>query len=131
MSRYGGYGKPGGAVPGGPLALFVSPDYSLVDLAHWLTNPLFGAIHLVRCTAELDLRRTVVRIEVPVYILQGSLDVMAPIHLVEDWLAGLDAPRGKRLFRFEGIGHNPIAEVPDRASAILRKDVLGETQEDR
>ncbi len=124
VARYGGYGKPGGAVPGGPLAVLISPDYSLGDLFHWLTNPLFGAMHLVKTTSELDLRSIVSRIEVPVYILQGSLDVMAPIHLVEDWLNDLDAPRGKRLIRFEGVGHDPIAEVPERISAILRGEVV-------
>lgn len=128
VGRYGGYGKPGGGVPGGFLAPFVSPDYSLADLAHWLTRPLFGAVHLARRTAELDLRQLVPCIKVPVSVLQGSLDVMAPIHLVEDWLARLDAPAGKRLFRFEGVGHNPISEVPERALAVLRNLVADERQ---
>ena len=127
VARYGGYGKPQGSIPGGPLALFVSPDYSLADLAHWLTNPLFGAVPLMRRTAGLDLREVVSRVEVPVYILQGSLDVMAPVHLVEDWIARLDAPRGKHLFRFEGAGHNPIAEEPERAAEILDAEILGGT----
>ena len=119
VARYGGYGNASAPVPGGVLAPFVSPDYSLTDLAHWLTNPFFGAVHLMRCTAELDLRRLVPRIEVPMFVLQGALDVMAPVHLVEDWLARLDAPAGKELFRFEGVGHNPIAEAPERAREIL------------
>ncbi len=127
MARYGGYGKPQSSIPGGPLAVFVSPDYSLADLAHWLTNPLFGAVPLMRRTASFDLREVVSRVEVPVYVLQGSLDVMTPVHLVEDWIARLDAPRGKHLFRFEGAGHNPIAEEPERAAEILDAEILGGT----
>jgi len=129
VARYGGYGKPGGALPGGLLAPFVCPDYSLGDLVHWLSNPFFGAVPLMRCTAELDLRRLVPRIEVPVYVLQGALDVMAPLHLVEDWLDRLDAPAGKQLFRFEGVGHNPVAEVPGRVLAALEKVVCDDPRD--
>ncbi len=89
-----------------------------------LSSPLTTPM---RCTRELDLRQLVPCIKVPVYVLQGSLDVMAPVPLVEDWLARLDAPAGKRLFRFEGAGHNPIAEAPERALAVLRTVVLEET----
>ena len=124
VARYGGYGKPtagGPPIPGGAFGPFVSPDYSLVDLAHWLTNPLFGAVHLAARVPDLDFRAEVPRIEVPVFVLQGTTDVMTPIHLVEEWLGGLDAPAGKRLIPFEGVGHNPVGEAPEAAFAALRE----------
>ena len=60
--------------------------------------------------------------------LSSAYDVMAPVHLVESWLAGLDAPAGKRLFAFEDVGHNPFGEIPERAFGVIRDEVLAQTQ---
>jgi pimeloyl-ACP methyl ester carboxylesterase len=67
---------------------------------------------------ELDLRRTVPRLDVPVAFLLGRHDRHADARLAAAYLDALDAP-AKHLRWFEHSAHNPPFEEPDAFVAAV------------
>jgi proline iminopeptidase len=67
---------------------------------------------------ELDLRRDVPRLDVPVAFLLGRHDRHADARLAAAYLDGLDAP-AKHLRWFERSAHNPPFEEPDAFVAAV------------
>ncbi|MGI6701246.1 MAG: alpha/beta fold hydrolase [Christensenellales bacterium] len=49
---------------------------------------------------------TAKKIDIPVYFFEGRYDINAPVSLVEDYFAVLEAPH-KELIWFEHSGHSP------------------------
>jgi pimeloyl-ACP methyl ester carboxylesterase len=88
------------------------PHYSLTDLLHALSAPLFAPASLYAEMAAFDVLEQAKRIEVPVYFLQGRRDVVTAF-LVERYYEALDAPRGKRLVIFENSPHTIRFSEPE------------------
>ncbi|HVY61226.1 MAG TPA: alpha/beta hydrolase [Planctomycetota bacterium] len=95
------------------LAAFTSPDYSLGDLYGALAGGLRSRDALWPDLRDLDLERAAPRIEVPCTFCLGARDRIAPPDVAERWIARLDAPRGKRVVRFEASAHCPFFEEPE------------------
>jgi pimeloyl-ACP methyl ester carboxylesterase len=68
--------------------------------------------------AHLSLHERVTRLDVPLTVVLGRLDAVAPEHLTRAWVDGLDAPRGKRIVCIDACAHLPQFEAPDRLRAI-------------
>jgi pimeloyl-ACP methyl ester carboxylesterase len=66
----------------------------------------------------MDLIRTLPRLEVPVIMMQGRLDQVAPGEATQRFASSLDAP-SKGLVWFENSAHTPHLEEPDKFRDVL------------
>jgi pimeloyl-ACP methyl ester carboxylesterase len=71
---------------------------------------------------DVDFRRQVPRLEVPVYLVQGAHELPARLTPAREWYAALDAPQ-KQWVTFEASGHIPQFEEYARFQALLREIV--------
>ena len=61
---------------------------------------------------SFDAHRFGTRFEVPIYIITGTSDVMAPTELTEAWLETIEAPQ-KALVTLPNAGHGVFATAPE------------------
>ena len=86
----------------------------------WFTRP-GGEAH------AFDLRGALSRVECPTLVLGGEDDPMTPIECQAEIAAALPS-RLTRLERFAGCGHAVLPDAPERALALIRSFILGETR---
>jgi pimeloyl-ACP methyl ester carboxylesterase len=103
-----------------------SPEYGLYDKVNYVRGTIVTLNSVWSQLWEVDLRKQVPHIEVPVYFLEGRHDVNAPPELVEDYLQMLDAPH-KELIWFEHSGHSPWVEEPQKVMDVMINRVLAKT----
>ena len=72
---------------------------------------------------DLDLEKTVPRLDVPVHVALGRHDGSTIPEIGERWLRGLDAP-AKKLVWFERSGHAPAFEEPEKFVEMLGQMAL-------
>jgi pimeloyl-ACP methyl ester carboxylesterase len=82
------------------------PEYGLYDKINYLRGVVYTFNHVYPQLYETDLRKKAVKIDVPVYFLEGRYDVNAPTVLVEEYFKLLESPH-KELIWFEHSGHSP------------------------
>jgi proline iminopeptidase len=99
--------------------LVVSRDYSLSEMIGTLRGMRFVQDHLLPDAANLNLFRMLPRLDVPVFLLQGQHDCVAPSSIAEQFYQALQAPRGKQLIWFEDSAHMPQYEEPGKFREIL------------
>lgn len=90
-----------------------APEYGLFDKVTYLLGVLNTFNDVYQQLYEVDLRKQAVKIEVPVYILEGRHDINAPAELAEEYFELLEAPR-KELIWFEHSGHSPWINERDK-----------------
>jgi proline iminopeptidase len=100
--------------------LLVSRDYTLAEIVGTLRGMRFAQDHLLPDLADLDLFAMLPRLDVPVFLLQGRHDYVAPPTIAEQYFQRLDAPKGKQLIWFEESAHLPQYEEPAKFREILR-----------
>jgi pimeloyl-ACP methyl ester carboxylesterase len=79
--------------------------------------------------ATLDLVHSVPRLDVPVVMVQGRLDRVAPGDAAQRYASTLEAP-SKELVWFENSAHSPHLEEPEKYRDVLmrvRADLLAKT----
>jgi pimeloyl-ACP methyl ester carboxylesterase len=72
---------------------------------------------------QVDLRKTVPRLQLPVYFLEGKHDYTCNTELAREYFRSLDAPL-KGFYEFDDSAHSPIFEQPDQIRRVLQIDVL-------
>ena len=75
---------------------------------------------------EDDLRKTVTKLDVPIYFFSGAFDYTVNHDMSEEYLNQIDAPI-KRFYLFENSAHSPIFEEPNKVSQIIKNDILKNT----
>jgi len=95
-----------------------SPDYSVGDVIRTLRGVGVTQAALLSDLASMDLTRSVVRLEVPVVLLQGRLDQVAPGEATQRFASSLEAPN-KQLVWFEKSAHTPHLEEPDKFRDVI------------
>jgi pimeloyl-ACP methyl ester carboxylesterase len=110
----------------GPYGIFAS-EYSFVEKANVLRGLIDMFTVMYPQLQEIDFRRDVRRLDVPVYILDGAAELPARRDLALAWYEQLDAPI-KRLYTFENSGHSVAFEQFEALEQILTETVLVETQ---
>ena len=70
--------------------------------------------------AVLDLVRTLPRIGVPIVMVQGRRDEVAPGEAAERYAMALDSPAGKFIW-FDNSAHTPHLEEPDKFRDVLMR----------
>ena len=75
---------------------------------------------------DIDFRRDVPSLEVPVYLVDGTAELAARRDLGLEWFEMLDAPR-KGILTVEGAAHAPALEQYEATHRFLVETVLAET----
>ena len=75
---------------------------------------------------DVDFRRDVPRLDVPVFIVEGEHEAPGRAVLAVDWFEQLSAP-SKELVTFESSGHTPHLHEPGRFATYLADVVLPQT----
>ncbi len=101
--------------------LVLSRDYTLFDIVGTLRGIGFTQDHLLPHLANLDLFQMLPRLDVPVFLLQGRHDYIAPPTIAEQYYQALQAPQGKHFIWFDESAHMPQYEEPVKFREILLK----------
>jgi pimeloyl-ACP methyl ester carboxylesterase len=101
-------------------SLVRSPDYSAGDVIRAVRGIGATQAALLPDLASMDLTRSLPRLEVPVVMVQGRHDQVAPGGSAQQYASSLQAP-GKQLIWFENSAHTPHLDEP----AKFRDVVLG------
>lgn len=113
---------PARVTPGRFLALALgSPDYRVGEFPRVLRGYRFSNATLKAEIYRRDLRREVVRLDVPVFLLMGRHDTVLTHAVAERYFQRLQAPRGKHLAAFENSDHFPHLEEPEKFAAEMRR----------
>jgi pimeloyl-ACP methyl ester carboxylesterase len=108
-----------------PLNVLVG-EYSLVEQIQAFNAFLDTAAVIYPQLQEIDFRRDVPRLDVPVFLVQGRHEARGRAVLATAWFDRLQAP-SKQLIIFAGSGHRPLFEEPDRFHSVMLDVVLAET----
>ena len=99
--------------------LVLSRDYTLSDVIGTLRGMRFAQDQLLPDLANLDLFLMLPRLDIPVFLLQGRHDYVAPASSVEQYYQTLHAPKGKQLIWFDESAHMPQYEEPGKFRETL------------
>jgi pimeloyl-ACP methyl ester carboxylesterase len=99
--------------------LVLSRDYALSDIVGTLRGMGFTQDHLLPDLAGLDLFQMLPRLDVPVFLLQGRHDYIAPPTIAEQYYQSLQASQGKQFIWFDKSAHMPQYEEPGKFREIL------------
>jgi proline iminopeptidase len=102
-------------------------EYSLLEKVRTAGGTIDTLAVLYPDIQDVDLRESASRLEVPVFLVQGGYEARGRAVLVDEWFAELDAP-AKELIVFEGSGHRPMFEEPDRFHEVMTETVLASTR---
>jgi proline iminopeptidase len=99
-------------------SLVRSPDYSPADVLRTVRGITATQAALLPELASMDLARTLPRLEVPVVMVQGRHDQVAPGAAAQRYASTLQAP-SKQLVWFENSAHTPHQEEPAKFRDLL------------
>lgn len=108
-------------VPRWALSAFTSRGYPLAAKLRYL-KAMDRSMDLLwpHLCEEVDFRREVMALAVPVHLFAGSQDRITDLAQVEDWFAVLQTP-GKRLDVVDGAGHLNLYEEPERFITFMNE----------
>jgi len=99
-------------------SLVRSPDYSARDIIRTVPGITATQAALLPDLATMDLTRSLPRIDVPVVMVQGRHDQVAPGESTQQYASSLQAP-SKQLIWFETSAHTPHLEEPAKFRDVL------------
>ena len=91
--------------------LFFSPEYTLMNKVNYVRGSMKSLTDLWPSELEIDLRKEVPRINVPILMIAGRYDYNTPCTLAEAYFNQLAAPK-KKFVWFENSAHSPCFEEP-------------------
>jgi pimeloyl-ACP methyl ester carboxylesterase len=95
-----------------------SPDYSAADIIRTVRGISATQAALLPELARMDLAAALPRIDVPVVMVQGRRDQVAPGAAAQRYASLLQAP-SKQLVWFENSAHTPHLEEPGKFRDLL------------
>jgi pimeloyl-ACP methyl ester carboxylesterase len=99
-------------------SLVRSSDYSAGDVLRTVRGIAATQARLLPEMAELNLVRTVPHLDVPLVLVQGRLDKVAPADAAQRYFDNVVAP-SKELVWFEESAHTPQFEEPEKFRDLL------------
>ncbi|MEU8298400.1 alpha/beta hydrolase [Micromonospora sp. NPDC048909] len=112
------YDRPGAGTSG----IVDVPEYTLLEQVHALVGPLDGFDALYPKLQDVDLRRQVRQLQVPVWLVDGAHEVPGRLALLQEWYDQLQAPRKERVV-LDGAGHRSLFERPGPFADLLARVV--------
>jgi proline iminopeptidase len=119
------YIERGTSVNLGPWGIFGS-EYNLVEKVNVLRGLIDMFSVMYPQLQDIDFRKDVKKLELPVYILDGAAELTSRRDLVLEWFDLLEAP-SKQLFTFENAAHSVAFEGFESVHKIMTETVLPET----
>jgi pimeloyl-ACP methyl ester carboxylesterase len=95
-----------------------SSDYSAGDVLRTVRGITATQAALLPDLASMDLTRSLPRLDVPVVIVQGRHDQVAPGESAQQYAGSLQAP-GKQLIWFETSAHTPHLDEPAKFRDVM------------
>jgi len=102
-------------------------EYTLLEQVHNLGAFLDTFSVLYPQLQEIDFRRDVAALDVPIYLVQGRHEPRGRAGPAKQWFARLQAPR-KKMVVLDTSGHRPPFEQPGRFTRVMTEIVLAETR---
>jgi pimeloyl-ACP methyl ester carboxylesterase len=99
-------------------------EYTLLQKVHTLNAIVDSWSALYPHMQQVDLRRDVPQLQVPVYFVQGGHEMRGLAEPFNQWYQRLQAP-SKHLDVFETAGHRAMFEQPDRFVAVMDRILAG------
>lgn len=109
----------------GPWGVF-GREYDLVEKVNVLRGLIETFAVVYPQLQELDFRRDVLRLDVPVYLVRGTSELAARDDLAVEWFEALEAP-AKRMVTYDHAGHAVLTERPERLRELLTRFVIPQT----
>ena len=108
------------------MSFLTSPEYSMSDsLNSLMMKGLFFSVNAMWYEInDIDIKREVQTLRVPVYFFEGKHDKATSTVLVEEFYDDLKADKGKKLFIFENSAHMPMLEEKEKYENLLINLVL-------
>jgi pimeloyl-ACP methyl ester carboxylesterase len=101
-------------------SLVRSSDYSAGDVLRTVRGITATQARLLPEMAELGLLETVPHLDVPLVMVQGRLDQVAPASAAQRYFDTVEAP-SKELVWFEASAHTPQLEEPEKFRDLLMR----------
>jgi len=108
-----------------PASLF-SAEYTLTEQVRSMAAMIDTFALMYPQLQDVDFRRDVHRLEVPVYLVQGAHEAPGRAVLARDWFAALSAP-SKHIIEFDHSGHTPHLDEPGRFATFMTDVVVNQT----
>ncbi len=83
-----------------------------------MTDPIRRVSVLSTGQVQMDLTRSLPRLDLPVVMVQGRLDQVAPGESAQQYASSLQAP-GKQLIWFETSAHTPHLDEPAKFRDVM------------
>jgi proline iminopeptidase len=104
----------------------MASEYNLVEKLNVLRGLIDTFTVMYPQLQTIDFRQDARRLEVPVYILDGTAELSARRDLMLEWFATLEAPK-KKIFPLENAAHSVAFEQFEAFDKIMLETVLPET----
>ena len=101
-------------------------EYSIVEKVNVLRGLIDTFSVLYPQLYDLDFRESATRLEVPVYILDGTAELEGRRAIALEWFAMLRAPI-KQLVSFDGAAHSVAFEQADDVLRLLTETIVPAT----
>ena len=101
-------------------------EYNLIEKFNVLRGLMDMFTVMYPQLQNIDFRKDVKALKVPVYILDGTSELSARRDLTLEWMAALQAPV-KRLVRFDNAAHSVAFEQFEKFGVLMRETVLPQT----
>ncbi|MBM7624264.1 alpha/beta fold hydrolase [Sporohalobacter salinus] len=111
--------------------ILVSPEYSIKDIINVALHGHFALNCLWEEANWTNFFKTVPKIEVPVYFLEGKYDFTVPWETAQKYYKFLKAPKGKDFIIFENSAHTVPNDEPDKFYDVIVNKVLNETNKSK
>ncbi|GAA1750976.1 hypothetical protein GCM10009767_07450 [Kocuria aegyptia] len=108
-----------------PASLFVE-EYTLTEQVRAMGGIIDTFAVLYPQLQDIDFRRDVPELDVPVYVVEGAYESPGRSDLAVEWFEDLDAP-DKKLVVFDNSGHTPHLDEPSRFHDFMVDTVLAMT----
>jgi pimeloyl-ACP methyl ester carboxylesterase len=93
-------------------------EYTLVDTINGFGAFLDSFSVLYPQLQDIDFRKDIVKLEVPVYMVVGKYEARGRAVLADEWFENLEAPSKKRVV-FEESAHRPHFEQPEEFIELM------------
>jgi len=104
-------------------AIFLAPEYSLINDIDWMRGQLFSVDILLAELSKVDFNQEGYDYKVPIFFLEGRRDPYTPSTVAKEFFDKLNAPE-KEFVWFERSGHFPFTEEANEFTGVLTQKVL-------